>query len=167
MKIYLGTDHTGLTLKEKIKFFLENQGHTVEDCGAYAYDKEDDYPDFIGKAAKGVSEDTDARGIIIGGSGQGEQMTANKYKNVRCALFYTPAVPTQEIAVNGEKSTDPFAIITLTRQHNHANMLSLAARFLTEEDALKAVEVFLETPVSDDARHVRRINKIKEIENHA
>lgn len=164
MKIYVATDHTGLTLKDALKSFLQKKGYDVEDCGAYEYDKYDDYPDFIGKAAKGVSSNPDALGIVMGGSGQGEQMAANKYKGVRCALFYTPATPAEAVDISGKRSTDPFEIIKLTRQHNHANMLSLAARFLSIEEAKKAVILFLETPVSEEERHVRRIEKIRKIE---
>lgn len=164
MKIFLATDHTGLTLKDTLKSFLQEKGYDIEDCGAYEYDKYDDYPDFIGKAAEGVSAHPDALGIIMGGSGQGEQMAANKYKGVRCALFYTPATPSEAVDISGKKSTDPFEIIKLTRQHNHANMLSLAARFLSIEEAKKAVMLFVKTPVSEEERHVRRVEKIRKIE---
>lgn len=165
MKVYLATDHTGLALKNKIKNILEEKGYIVEDCGAYEYDKNDDYPDFIGKAAQGVAKDPEnTRGIIIGGSGEAEMMTANKFKGVRCGLFYTPAIPATAADVTGRMSTDPFEIIRLTREHNNANMLSLSARFLKEEEAIKAVELWLEAPFSGDERHVRRIEKIKKIE---
>src|SRR5258708_9415077 len=123
MKVYLATDHTGLELKNKVKNFLEKEGYEVEDCGAYEYNQGDDYPDWISKAAQKVSENPDQRGIIFGGSGQGEAMVANKFKNVRCALFYTPALPTQVVNIEGEISTDPFEILKLTRVHNQANML--------------------------------------------
>jgi ribose 5-phosphate isomerase B len=164
MKIFLGTDHTGLELKNTIKKFLEEKGYQVSDCGAYEFDKDDDYPDFIGKAAQGVSETPDALGFVFGGSGQGEQMVANKYKNVRCALFYAQATPAQAVDITGKTSADPFEIIKLTRQHNLSNMLSLAVRFLSEEEAKQAVSLFLETPVSTEERHVRRVEKIKKIE---
>lgn len=164
MKVYLATDHTGLDLKNKIKEVLVKSGYVVEDCGAYIFDKDDDYPDFIGKAAEGVSANTDAVGIVMGGSGQGEQMVANKYKGVRCALFYTTATPVQAVDISGKQSADPFEIIKLTRQHNLANMLSLGVRFLTEADALQAVKVFLETPMSSEERHLRRVEKVRKIE---
>lgn len=165
MKVYLATDHTGLELKNKVKEFLQKEGYEVEDCGAYIYDKNDDYPDFINKAAEGVSKDPEnTRGIIFGGSGQGEAMAANKSKNVRCALFYAPALATQVINIEGTKSTDPFEMLKLTREHNDANMLSLSARFLKEEEAIRAVQIFLETPFSNAERHKRRINMIKRIE---
>ncbi len=164
MKIFLGTDHTGIELKNAVKDFLEKAGHDVHDCGAYEYDKDDDYPDVISKAAEGVSETEGSYGFIFGGSGQGEQMTANKYPGVRCALFYAPAVPTTTVDISGKESHDPFEIIRLTRQHNYANMLSLAVRFLTKEDVLMAVKLFLETPISHEERHVRRVEKITKIE---
>jgi ribose 5-phosphate isomerase B len=168
MKIYLGTDHAGFALKEKLKSFLVSEGYEVEDCGAFSFDKNDDYPDFVGKAAESVSKDPEnSRGIVLGGSGEAEMMTANKYKGVRCALFYAPAVPVEAADVAGRMSSDPFEIIRLTREHNNANMLSLAARFLKEEDAIKAVKLWLEEPFSGDARHVRRIEKIKHIENNS
>jgi len=167
MKIYLATDHTGLEQKNEVKKYLERENHEVIDCGAYEYDKDDDYPDFIGKAADGVSSDKDSIGFIFGGSGQGEQMTANKYKGVRCALFYSGAIPVSEIDISGAKSEDPFEIIKLTRQHNHANMLSFGIRFLTIEQIIKAVGVFIRTPNSDEERHARRVNKISIIEQNA
>src|SRR6266550_1250857 len=111
MKVYLATDHTGIEIKEKLKSFLQQKGYEVEDCGAYTFDKDDDYPDFIGKAAEGVSKDPEhARGIIFGGSGQGEAMVANKFKGVRCAVFYSPAVPVATADINGRMSNDPFEI---------------------------------------------------------
>lgn len=149
MKVYLGTDHAGFELKEKVKSFLIKEGYEVEDCGAYGFDKDDDYPDFIGKAAQKVSENPDSdKGIIFGGSGQGEAMVANKYKNVRAAVFY-----------------GNLDMITPTREHNDANILSIGARFLSEDKALEAIKLWLETPFSKDPRHVRRIEKIQVIES--
>lgn len=166
MKIYLGTDHAGFELKEKIKSYLLEKNYEVEDCGAFEFDKNDDYPDFVSKAAERVSKDPESsRGIIFGGSGQAEMMLANKYKNVRCALFYSPAIPVSTIDATGQQSNDPYEIVKLTRLHNNANVLSLGARFLKLEEATKAISLWLETPFSNDERHVRRINKIKEIEN--
>lgn len=167
MKVYLATDHTGIDIKNKVKEFLQKEGYEVEDCGAYEFDKNDDYPDFISKAAEGVSKDPqNCRGIIFGGSGQGEAMVANKFKGVRCALFYSPAVPAYAVNAEGRQSTDPFEILKLTREHNWSNMLSLGARFLKEEDVLKAVKLWLESPDPTNERHIRRVEKIKEIEEH-
>ncbi len=166
MKIYLATDHAGFELKEKVKEFLKAEGYQIEDCGAYEFDKNDDYPDFISKAAEGVSKDSESRGVIFGSSGQGEAIVANKFKDVRAVVFYSPVVPAHNIDVTGRKSVDPFEMIRLTREHNNANVLSLGAKILTEEDALKAVKLWLEAPFTDEERHARRIEKIKEIEKN-
>lgn len=148
MKVYLATDHAGFELKEKVKSYLQKLGYELEDCGAYEYDKDDDYPDFISKAAEKVSKNPDSRAIIFGSSGQGEAMVANKFKNIRAAVYY------------GKEQQIP----SLTRQHNDSNILSLGARFLKEDEAIVAVKLFLQTPFSNEERHVRRIEKIKKIE---
>ena len=166
MKVYLATDHTGIELKNKVNAFLQKEGYEPVDCGAYDYDKYDDYPDWIGKAAQKVSENPQERGIIFGGSGQGEAMVANKFKNVRCAIFYTPAIPTQAVNIEGDKSTDPFEIVKLSRDHNNANMLSIGFRFVKDEDVFRAIKIWLETPFSDEERHKRRIEKIAKIEEN-
>ena len=143
MKIYLGTDHAGFELKEAIKSFLEEKGHDVEDKGAHWYDGEDDYPDFIRPTAEAVAADNDSRGIIFGGSGQGEAMCANRVKGVRAAVFYG----------------GPQEIVKLSRQHNNANILSLGARFISEDEALEVVELWLGTTFERE-RHRRRIEKL-------
>lgn len=165
MKVYLASDHAGYQLKEKIKQFLSEKGYTVTDCGAKSFDANDDYPDFIAKAAQEVSADPEnSRAIIFGGSGQAESMVANKFKNVRCALFYAAVSPIGAADVTGRTSEDPFEMIRLTGEHNNANVLSIGARFVTEEEATNAVKLWLEQPFTNEERHVRRINKIKEIE---
>ncbi len=164
MKIYLAADHAGFYLKEKAKVYLSTKGYGIEDCGAFEFDKNDDYPDFIAQAARCVLEDTGSMGIVFGGSGQGEQITANKFKNIRCALFYGLSVPICEVDIQRNKSADPFEIVRLSRLHNNANILSLAVRFLKEDEALKAIDIFINTPFSNEARHARRIEKIKAIE---
>lgn len=164
MKVYLASDHTGVTLKDKVKTFLQKEGYNVQDCGAYEYDKNDDYPDFISKAAAAVSHDQTSKGIVFGGSGQGEAIVANKFKGVRCALFYTPAIPTQAVNIEGEQSTDPFEMLTLTREHNMTNMLSIGFRFVKEDDVLQAVKRWLQATDPTEKRHLRRIEKIKKIE---
>ncbi|MDP3973428.1 MAG: RpiB/LacA/LacB family sugar-phosphate isomerase [Candidatus Daviesbacteria bacterium] len=148
MVVYLATDHAGLELKEKVKKFLQDSGYEVVDCGAHQLDPEDDYPDFISKAAEAVSKNPDSKAIILGGSGQGEAMVANKFSEVRAVVYYGGQLEMPE----------------LTRQHNDANILSLGARFVTEEDALKAVKLFLDTSFTNEERHIRRIKKIKKIE---
>lgn len=166
MKIYLATDHAGFALKEKVKQRLSESGNEIEDCGAYEYTASDDYPDFVKKAAKGVSQNPDAKAIIFGGSGQGEAIVANKYKNVRAVVFYTPALPAHAVDVNGRTSSDSFEMIRLTREHNDANVLSIGANILSEEDAFKAIELWLQAPFSNGERHVRRISKISAIEQN-
>lgn len=163
--IYLATDHAGFDTKEKVKAFLIEKGYDVEDCGAFSFDPQDDYPDFIAKAAEKVSQDPqNAKGIIFGGSGQAEAMVANKFPGVRCALFYAPRIPPHPADVNGRISNDPYEMIKLTREHNNANMLSLGARLLSDEEVLTAVELWINTPFPGDSRHVRRIEKIKLLE---
>ena len=143
MKIHLATDHAGLELKDKIKQYLTESGHDVIDHGAYEYDALDDYPDFIFPCAKAVAEDSKSRGIILGGSGQGEAMAANRIKGVRAAVFY-----------NGPKE-----IIELSRQHNNANILSLGARFMSEEEIYRIIEIWFNTDF-EEGRHQRRIDKL-------
>ncbi len=165
MKVYLAADHTGVQLKDKVYKMLLETEYDAEDCGAYQYDKFDDYPDLISKAAEKVSKDPqNSLGIIFGGSGQGEAMVANKFKGVRCALFYTPAVPTQAVNIEGRLSSDPYEIIKLTREHNGANMLSIGIRFMREEDIFTAVKLWLNFSGPTEERHKRRVEKIKEIE---
>lgn len=156
MKIYLATDHAGFQLKEKIKSFLSKEGHYVEDFGAYKYEESDDYPDFISKAAEAVSKNPEDKAIILGASGQGEAIVANKFKGIKAAVYY------------GSQADDPYEIVMLSRLHNNANILSLGAKFLTEQQALEAVKIWLDTPFDGGPggeRHVRRINKIREIED--
>ncbi len=165
MEVYLASDHVGFELKKKLKDFLEQAGYEVEDCGAYQYDPYDDYPDFISKAAAAVAKDPEnSKAIIMGGSGEAEMMVANKYKGIRAALFYCPAIPVEAADVTGRMSTDPYEIIRVTREHNNANILSLGVRFLTEDQAKQAAKKWLEEPFSGEQRHVRRIEKIKKIE---
>ena len=149
MKIYLATDHAGFEMKEEIKGALLQDGFEVEDCGAYAYEEGDDYPDFIAVAAGAVSNDPkNTRAIILGGSGQGEAMLANKFVHVRAVVFY---------GSEGE-------IITLSREHNDANILSIGARFVTTEEAKRIIKIWLRTEFSHEERHVRRLAKIRDIE---
>lgn len=142
--IHLATDHAGIELKEYIEQWLLDNSYSIVDHGAFAMDPDDDYPDFIMAAARAVSESEGGRAIIFGGSGQGEAIAANRYPGVRAALWYG----------------GPEEIITLSREHNDANVLSLGARFLTQHEAQRAVELWLNTEFSSDERHVRRIAKI-------
>jgi ribose 5-phosphate isomerase B len=148
MNIYISSDHAGLDLKTSIIGFLSAANFNIEDYGPHSYDPEDDYPLYIDEVAKKVAEDPENnRGIIIGGSGQGEAISANRFKGVRAALYY-----------GGGKE-----IIKLSREHNNSNVLSLGARFLSEEEAKQAVSLWLNTKFSGDERHVRRIREIDEL----
>lgn len=178
MKIYLGTDHRGFALKEKIKSWLSEWNYEYEDMGSFSYDEKDDYPDFISKVAQKVSENPESnKGIVLGGSGQGEAMVANKFKNVRAAIFYGPTLKIGKflsflIMTTASGATEGFyknalnSIIKLSREHNDANILSLGASFLNERAAKFFVKLWLETKFSGEERHVRRINKIKILENN-
>lgn len=160
MTISLATDHTGVEQLEELAAYLEDLGHECRNFGPKALNKDDDYPDFIFPAAKAVAAGECQRGIIIGGSGQGEAMAANRISGVRCALFYGSAVAKRPVDIEGDISHDPYEIIRLSRVHNDANMLSLAARFLTFEEMKMAVKLWLETDFSGEARHKRRLEKL-------
>ena len=156
MKIYVGSDHAGFGLKEKLIPYLEELGHEVEDKGAHEYNENDDYPDFIIPVAREVSKrPNEVKGIIFGSSGQGEAMTANKFSDVRAALYYGPE--------NAVIPDDNLSIIRLSRSHNDANILSIGASFVTEEDMKEAVKEWLSTPFSGEEKHKRRINKMDRI----
>jgi ribose 5-phosphate isomerase B len=151
MKILIASDHAGFGLKNKLIPFLNELGHEVVDMGPADYDIDDDYPDTVAPTAEEISKDPEnARAIIIGGSGQGEAMVANRLPNVRAAVYYG-----EPHAVEGELS-----VIKLSREHNNSNVLSLGARFLTEEEAQKAIEEWLNTPYKVEERHQRRIEKL-------
>lgn len=143
--IYLASDHAGFELKNAIIKFLTQEGIAFKDMGPYEYAELDDYPDYIIPAAQEVAKNPQTdKGIVIGGSGQGEAIAANKVKGVRAALYY-----------GGSKD-----IITLSRIHNDANILSLGARFVTEEEAVEVVKLWLKTDFSAEERHKRRLEKI-------
>jgi ribose 5-phosphate isomerase B len=146
-RVHLGCDHAGFELKELLKGELTASGFTVVDHGPAAYDAQDDYPPFCLAAAQAVAGDRTSLGIVIGGSGNGEQMAANKVDGVRAALAWS--VETAQLA----------------REHNNANVVSIGARMHTPDVALEIVRTFLATPFSNDARHVRRINQLTEFEN--
>ena len=155
MKIVVGTDHAGFGLKEKLLPFLKELGHEVEDKGAFEYNEHDDYPDYIIPVAREVSmRPNDVKGIILGGSGEGEAMTANKFPDVRATVYYG-----ERKCITDSNDT----IIKLSRQHNDANVLSLAARFITEDEMKNAVKEWLATPFSGEKRHIDRINKMNHI----
>ena len=143
MKIYFASDHAGFELKNELVEYVRALGYEVEDMGARVFDKDDDYPDFITPLAKRVAEDAGSFGIIIGYSGQGEAMAANRIPSIRAAVF------------DGGDSE----ILTLAREHNDANILSLGAHFVGNDDAKNAVKLFLETSFSGEERHLRRLAK--------
>lgn len=143
--VLFATDHAGFELRGFVLEHLESLKYTVEDMGPKRMKDEDDYPDIMAPLAKKISEDPKKYvGIIMGGSGQGEAMVANKFKGVRAAVYY-----------GGDED-----IITLSREHNDANILSLGARFLSADQAKKAAELWLATKFPGDERHKRRIAKI-------
>ena len=143
MTIHLATDHAGFAHKEAIKEYLMSQGITVIDHGARELVESDDYPDFIMPCAVAVSEDNESKGIIFGGSGQGEAMVANRVPGVRATVYYGGTVE----------------IIALSREHNDANILSVGARFVSIPEAKKIIDLWLATAFTQDPKHIRRINK--------
>jgi ribose 5-phosphate isomerase B len=143
MKIVLATDHAGFELKESIKKYLVELNYEVKDFGAFEYESLDDYPDFIAPASKYISENPELRGVIFGGSGQGEAITANRFKNIRAVVYYG----------------GPTELIKLSRIHNNANILSLGARFLSLEETKNVINLWLRTEF-EGGRHLNRINKI-------
>jgi len=155
MKVIFASDHAGFDLKEALKPFVTSLGHDVEDVGALEYHEDDDYPDCIAPAADAVSRDPQhTRGIVLGGSGQGEAIVANRFAHVRAVVY------------NGESRGalyNDLDEIALSRKHNDANVLSLGARFLTADEAKECVRRWLEIPFSGDERHVRRIHKIDDL----
>lgn len=160
MKLAVTTDHAGYEKLKQLKTWLESEGHEVVDYGPHTFDENDDYPDFMFPAAQAVARQECEAGIILGGSGQGEAMAANRLKGVRCTLFYSPALAKQPIDTEGRMSDDPYEILRLSRQHNHANVLSLSSRFLDLDEMKQAIEVWLSTPYSDVERHARRVAKL-------
>ena len=160
MKIALSTDHAGFEKLKQLKEFLSSAGHECVNYGPTSYDSDDDYPDFIRPAAEAVAKGECELGIIFGGSGQGEAMTANRVKGVRCAVYYGTAKAVEDVDVSGHSASDEYEILRLSRQHNDANMLSLAGRFLNNESIELAVSIWLNTPFTKEERHSRRIAKI-------
>lgn len=142
MKIHLAADHAGFETKEFLKTELANMGHEIMDHGAMEYTDGDDYPDFITPCAQAVDA-AGGMGIILGGSGQGEAMCANRIRGIRAIVWY-----------GGDKE-----ILKLGRQHNNANILSLGARFISKEEALEAAVLFMETSFGGEDRHTRRLEK--------
>ncbi len=155
MKIFIGTDHAGFVLKEKLVTLLKAQEHEVVDKGAYDYNEGDDYPDFVVPVAQEVSRDPDnSRGIILGATGEGEAIAANKFPHVRAIVYYGAS----QSVVDDEAD-----VIVRSREHNNSNVLSLGARYFTEDTMIIAVNLWLKTPYSQGERHIRRLGKIDAI----
>jgi ribose 5-phosphate isomerase B len=155
MKIYIGTDHAGYVLKEKLVSCLKGEGYEVVDMGAFGYNEGDDYPDFVVPVARAVSKDPNgSKGIILGGTGEGEAIAANKFPHVRAIVDYGKSKPIVD---------DEADIVIRSRQHNNANVLSLGVRYFTEDSMMEAVNIWLNTPFSEDERHIRRLAKIDAI----
>jgi ribose 5-phosphate isomerase B len=146
MRVYLGSDHAGFELKIEIIEHLEKNGHEPIDCGAYTYDAEDDYPAFCLAAALKTVGDNESLGIVIGGSGNGEQIAANKVPGARCALAWSTETA------------------SLAREHNKAQLIGIGARIHTVPEALAIVDAFLSTPWSEAERHQRRIDILAKYE---
>ena len=146
MRVYLGSDHAGFELKQQIVEHLEKAGHEPIDCGAFSYDAEDDYPAFCIAAAERTLADPESLGIVIGGSGNGEQIAANKVPGVRCALAWS--VETAQLA----------------REHNNAQVMGIGGRMHSTEEAFAIVDAFLAAEWSQAERHQRRIDILAEYE---
>jgi ribose 5-phosphate isomerase B len=146
VRVYLGSDHAGFELKRRLIDHLAAAGYEPVDCGPAEYDPEDDYPPYVLLAATRTVTDPGSLGIVIGGSGNGEAMAANKVRGVRCALAFSEQTA------------------RLGREHNDANVLSLGARMYPADDAVRFATVFVQTPFSGDARHVRRLTELADYE---
>ncbi len=146
VRVYIGADHAGYELKNHLVSWLKEQNHEVIDCGPFVYDAEDDYPAFVLRAAQGVAGDPGSLGVVLGGSGNGEQIAANKVRGIRAALAW-----------NDDTAR-------LAREHNDANVISLGGRMHPVEDAVRFVEIFLSTPFSGAERHARRIGQLSDYE---
>lgn len=146
MKIYIGSDHAGFEMKRFLIPALLEERVEVIDCGPKEYNHDDDYPDYISLVASEVSKNPESMGVVMGWSGQGESMVANRFSNVRCATYY-----------GGTKHA-----ITLSREHNNSNMLSIGAHFVTNQEAKEVVLLWIHTRFGGDERHRRRIKKIEQ-----
>ncbi len=160
MKIAVTTDHAGYEAIKELIAYLESQNHECVYFGPKEFDAYDDYPDYIFPAAYAVAQGDCERAIIMGGSGQGEAMVANRVPGVRAAVFYGPEKAKTPVDAEGHKGTDPYEIVRLSRQHNDANVLSLSSRFLDTEQMKRALSLWLTEPFSGQERHVRRIKKL-------
>lgn len=146
MRLHIGSDHAGLELKSELIAHLVDSGHDVSDHGPYEYDALDDYPNFCIPAAIATSQDPASLGIVLGGSGNGEQIAANKVKGIRAVLAWS------------------IETAKLGRDHNNANVISIGGRLHSIEECKAIIDAFIATPFSQDERHIRRINLISKYE---
>ncbi len=158
-KLFFAADHAGFDLKNALLEHMRTAGYEVEDVGAHRLDMEDDYPDFITPCAKKVAAIPGSFGIIIGGSGQGEAMAANRVSGIRAAVFYGEMKVMLSLEAEGGQSEDGFDPVRLARRHNNANVLAIGARFVSGTEAADALRIFLDTPFSARERHSRRLAK--------
>lgn len=163
MKVYFATDHGGFEIKNQLLAFVRDEMKLeVEDCGAFELDPADDYPVIIARAAEALVRDAkqgiESRAIIAGGSGQGEAMAANRFKGVRCGVYYGEAARKQT-----DMSGKALDILISPREHQNANCLSLGLRFITFEEARDAVKRWLVAPYPGEKRHARRIEQLDEL----
>ena len=149
MRIHIGSDHAGLELKGALVKYLQSKGHTVTDHGPHEYEAMDDYPDFCIPAAVATVADPGSLGIVLGSSGNGEQIAANKVKGVRAALAWS--IETAKLA----------------KEHNNANVVGIGGRMHSIKECTAIIDAFIETAFTNDERHIRRINKISTYENKA
>ena len=149
MRIHIGSDHAGLELKGELVKYLQSKGHVVTDHGPHEYDALDDYPDFCIPTAVATAADAASLGIVLGGSGNGEQIAANKVKGVRAALAWS--IKTAKLA----------------KEHNNANVVGIGGSMHSIDECKEIIDALIETPFTNDERHVRRINKITAFENRA
>jgi len=146
MRVHLGSDHAGLELKQHLAKHLTEAGHEIIDHGPHQYDPEDDYPPYCLRAGEAVVADPGSLGVVIGGSGNGEQIAANKVKGVRAALAWS------------------LETARLGRQHNNANVVAVGARMHSADEATSFVDAFLAEPFSQNPRHIRRIDELTDYE---
>lgn len=163
MKVYFASDHTGFAMKNSLTDYVFALGYEVEDCGAKTLDINDDYPVIILEAVKKVAQDisegmSTSRAIVFGGSGQGEAMVANRIKGIRAAVYYGVPQRMQE-----DSTGHLLDILTSSREHNDANVLSLGSRFISLEESKEVVKNWLKAAFSGEERHGRRIRQIDEI----
>lgn len=158
-KVYLAADHAGFNLKNALLEHLRTLGYEIEDLGAHELNSADDYPDYALALAARVASEEGSRGILACGTGEGEAMVANRTPGIRASVFYGPRLATEVLNIEGDHSKDGFDIVRLARRHNDANILAIGARFVSPGEADEAVRIFLETPFSNDPRHLRRLAK--------